>query len=879
MEKAERYEIQAKIGQGGVGAVYRAFDHHLNREVAIKRVLAGGGYENQEEATKAMLKEATSLCSIQHPHIVTVFDSGVDEDGPYVVMELLSGRTIDEMVERGTLTLDDFREMALQTQEALIAAQDLDLVHRDIKPTNIMVTWLPSGRFQVKLVDFGLAKFSPKPSLQTIDHSDAVFGSIHFMAPEQFERTPLDKRTDMYSIGCVYYYCLAGVYPFDGDTAPQVMSAHLQNTVTPLSEHRADLPSWLCDWVMWHLSRQMDDRPSDARESLTKFLMSETPNNPAPGPPEQPTPAPRPKLIIPGAAPSPTPEQAATPAVPHETAPQPILPPEGAKPSVHTQPQALKAPVAAPAPAVDPVPAPEPVAEPEPVAAPPAEVAAPVALAPVVAAAAPKLVIPTAPPAQPAAPAPPAAPVAPAQPVAPVAAPPAQPAAPAPVPIAVATAPLAAAATQQTIHLQGATHPITAPLAGSSPAPNPLGGPVQAATAIPGSEATIGGSPLAAPKKGMSAAVKGTIAAFLAAGLAIAVMVFIGNSAESKRIDRLNELTAPYADIDPTKELPTQQLSEKDVTLILNELISNEAKEDGVRPTYQTVLWKGESADGNDIDAQIAKFATEESINPELRGKLFDILAKRKGESAIAPLIDFAGKTDDAGDAKRALVAAGKMATVENFSDLLAVIAIADDKLVKSQSVAVLSEIVTKAEDSGSYASAIVGSYKSAADDATRASLLRLMGAAGGDDAAAIVEEQIASDDKSIQLSAIAALRQWPDGSMFEILHGFVDGQEDDTLRREGFEAMITFLNKTEGIEDEDKELFWSDVATVAVGQNEQLKVVGAMAKQNGLWAEAVLDYFIEDEDADATDRVIDQADRAKRALSSRLRRLNKDDE
>ncbi|MDB4615157.1 serine/threonine protein kinase, partial [Akkermansiaceae bacterium] len=184
----------------------------------------------------------------------------MDEDGPYVVMELLSGRTIDEMVERGTLTLDDFREMALQTQEALIAAQDLDLVHRDIKPTNIMVTWLPSGRFQVKLVDFGLAKFSPKPSLQTIDHSDAVFGSIHFMAPEQFERTPLDKRTDMYSIGCVYYYCLAGVYPFDGDTAPQVMSAHLQNTVTPLSEHRADLPSWLCDWVMWHLSRQMDDR-------------------------------------------------------------------------------------------------------------------------------------------------------------------------------------------------------------------------------------------------------------------------------------------------------------------------------------------------------------------------------------------------------------------------------------------------------------------------------------------------------------------------------------------------------------------------------------------------------------------------------------------
>ena len=164
----------------------------------------------------------------------------MDSDGPYVVMELLSGRTLDEMVERGTLTYDDFREVALQSQEALIAAQDLDLVHRDIKPTNMMVTWLPSGRFQVKLVDFGLAKFSPQPSLQTIDHGDSVFGSIYFMAPEQFERTPLDQRTDMYSLGCVYYYCLTGQHPFDGETAPLVMTAHLQNRVTPCLLYTSD---------------------------------------------------------------------------------------------------------------------------------------------------------------------------------------------------------------------------------------------------------------------------------------------------------------------------------------------------------------------------------------------------------------------------------------------------------------------------------------------------------------------------------------------------------------------------------------------------------------------------------------------------------------
>ncbi|MEM9081232.1 MAG: serine/threonine-protein kinase [Verrucomicrobiota bacterium] len=279
----ERYEIRGKIGQGGVGAVYRAFDRNLNREVAIKRVLTEEGFDAQnseDEAVKSLLKEATALSSVQHPHIVTVYDAGVDEDGPYVVMELLSGRTIDEMVERGTMTWLDFREVAYQTQEALIAAQELDIVHRDIKPTNVMVTWLPSGKFQVKLVDFGLAKFSAKPSLQTIDHADAVFGSIHFMAPEQFERVPLDKRTDMYSLGCVYYFCLTGGFPFDGETAPQVMASHLNNTYTPLKELRPDIPDWACQWVEWHLERQPDDRPKDARESFERFRSFDQPNEP-----------------------------------------------------------------------------------------------------------------------------------------------------------------------------------------------------------------------------------------------------------------------------------------------------------------------------------------------------------------------------------------------------------------------------------------------------------------------------------------------------------------------------------------------------------------------------------------------------------------------
>ncbi|GAA5494005.1 serine/threonine-protein kinase PknD [Rubritalea halochordaticola] len=324
----ERYEIRGKIGQGGVGAVYRAYDTQLRREVAIKRVLTEGGYEDAETATKNLLKEATALSSVQHPHICTVYDAGMDKEGPYVVMELINGKTLDEMVERGTLTYEDFREVAIQSQEAMIAAQDLDLVHRDLKPSNVMVCWLPSGRFQVKLVDFGLAKFSAQPSLQTIDHGDAVFGSIFFMAPEQFERTPLDRRTDMYSLGAMYYFALAGTYPFNGDTAPQVMASHLQNTVQPLHEVRPDLPKWLCDWVMWHISRNMDDRPESARVALEKFISDEASakNEGA----ASPAPSSGPQLVIPQ-----TSTQAATVAAGTRletgTAPQPITPPAGGR--------------------------------------------------------------------------------------------------------------------------------------------------------------------------------------------------------------------------------------------------------------------------------------------------------------------------------------------------------------------------------------------------------------------------------------------------------------------------------------------------------------------------------------------------------------------
>jgi serine/threonine protein kinase len=270
---SKRYEIRDQIGKGGLGAVYKALDTQLQREVAIKRVLSTSAANEAEvkEAAAKLIAEAQTLSSLNHPNIVTVFDVGQDDQGGFVVMELLKGETLDETVARGVLTQEDFTEVVYQTMEALIAAQANNVIHRDIKPTNIMVIWQASGKFQLKILDFGLAKFSKTPSVQTMDQEESVMGSIFFMAPEQFERGELDARTDLYQMGCVYYNALTGQYPFNGETAPQVMNAHLQHRVIPLEQVRPDLSPSICQWVMWLINRDIGHRPADAREALKRW--------------------------------------------------------------------------------------------------------------------------------------------------------------------------------------------------------------------------------------------------------------------------------------------------------------------------------------------------------------------------------------------------------------------------------------------------------------------------------------------------------------------------------------------------------------------------------------------------------------------------------
>jgi len=274
--EAGRYVFERTLGRGGGGEVFLAHDTQLGRWVALKRIHAGG---TEAARAQAAVNEAKNLASLQHPNIVTVFDFFTDNDDVLVVMEFIHGHTLDEL--NAPLTLEDFTEVARQSLEGLGAAHSLGMLHRDIKCGNLMLAGLSTGRFQVKILDFGLAKTMDAPALQTVDHTGSLFGSIYTMAPEQFEQAPLDERTDLYSLGCVLFRALTLTDPFAGTSVAAVMNSHLEHRHESLASLRPDLPPALCAWVEHLFARQPAARPgtaAEARALLDAALMPRRPS-------------------------------------------------------------------------------------------------------------------------------------------------------------------------------------------------------------------------------------------------------------------------------------------------------------------------------------------------------------------------------------------------------------------------------------------------------------------------------------------------------------------------------------------------------------------------------------------------------------------------
>jgi len=247
-----------------MAAVYCAWDAQLSRTVAIKRVRRDAV---EGEAGHGAWQEAMRLASLHHPNIVTIHDFGIDEEGAFVVMEFVQGETVEALVARGPLEWDDFTKLAEQAVSGVIAAHNAGMIHRDLKPANLMVTWLAGGEFQLKILDFGLAKFTAATSSQTTAHDGSMFGSIYTMSPEQLAKREVDARSDLYALGCVFYYALTGYMPFNGETGVDVIASHLQHQVTPLETLRPDLSPAACAWVMQFIEFEPEHRFQSASQA------------------------------------------------------------------------------------------------------------------------------------------------------------------------------------------------------------------------------------------------------------------------------------------------------------------------------------------------------------------------------------------------------------------------------------------------------------------------------------------------------------------------------------------------------------------------------------------------------------------------------------
>ncbi|MEJ2859976.1 protein kinase domain-containing protein [Actinomycetospora flava] len=281
---ADRYELLGLIGRGGMAEVHRAVDRELGRTVAVK--LLPSEFRGDAEYGGRLRDEARAAAVIDHPHVVAVHDVGASGGGEvFVVMELVEGRTVrDELRDRGRLPAEEAAALLVPVCEALAAAHERGVVHRDVNPGNVMRC--TDGT--VKLMDFGIARVA---DVEGFTSSGVVVGTAAYLSPEQVRCDPLDGRSDVYAVGCTLYELLTGHVPFRGPSSVEVASQRLRESPVPPRELVRDLSPDLDAVVLRALALEPAMRHHDAREladDLRRFaatdttLRTEVINRPAP---------------------------------------------------------------------------------------------------------------------------------------------------------------------------------------------------------------------------------------------------------------------------------------------------------------------------------------------------------------------------------------------------------------------------------------------------------------------------------------------------------------------------------------------------------------------------------------------------------------------
>lgn len=254
-----RYEILHPLGEGGMAVVYKAKDHLLNRHVAVK--VMNQKLHEGEPAIQRFIHEAQTVGKFSHANIINVFDIGNEGELYYMVMELVEGPTLNKLIEeRGPLPAEEAIKIVMQICDGLAHAHKQKIIHRDIKPHNIMCT--PNGSY--KITDFGISRLLSAATHYT--KTGTVMGSVHYFSPEQACGQELSYSSDLYSLGIVLYELVTGDVPFDADQSVAIALKHLQQPIPNPLEKNQEIPASLCDIIYKALAKKPEDRYQSAEE-------------------------------------------------------------------------------------------------------------------------------------------------------------------------------------------------------------------------------------------------------------------------------------------------------------------------------------------------------------------------------------------------------------------------------------------------------------------------------------------------------------------------------------------------------------------------------------------------------------------------------------
>src|SRR5215468_8258130 len=263
---AGRYRIERLISRGGMGAVFEATQLGLDRAVAVKLLLPA--LSRDENAQERFRREARSAASLRHPNIIQIYDYGISDHGPYIVMELARGKSLRKLLSQGAPPIGLSVELMGQICSALAAAHSATIVHRDLKPDNIMIEEQADGQILAKVLDFGIPKMrETQPDEEGLNLTGAsIIGSPAYMSPEQSLGSTLDARSDIYSLGIVLYEMLTGSTPFGKGTPGALLTHQINTPPPPLTAARPEIPAAVESVVMKALAKDREARFTSATQ-------------------------------------------------------------------------------------------------------------------------------------------------------------------------------------------------------------------------------------------------------------------------------------------------------------------------------------------------------------------------------------------------------------------------------------------------------------------------------------------------------------------------------------------------------------------------------------------------------------------------------------